>query len=316
MTRSRPLERLPLTTSATTSDEEQAALATSGEMAHRGGACALGLWWLLGLGSLWAWNAFITPTDYYLLVFQHIAFLPKLTSTFTIVGLLSVLVMQPLQSVIPLRRRILGAFVVAAVAFALTSVFVVSASPRSESGRASVLFTLAAISSAAQGFLCASLASYATAFPPTHMAALTTGQAAAGVAVSAFNVLRKLPEASQACSALPAADAAQSSLAASSTLASRYFATSSAAMAACVLAFLWLGRLAVTKAYQRAAQRGAPKSPTVSADSLDSLGSLVRIARGPLLGWGLSMMLLFTGTLLHLPPSPAISTFSRLLTPS
>ena len=89
--------------------------------------------------------------------------------------------------------------------------------------------------------------------------------------------------------------------------------SSSAAMAACVLAFLWLERLAVTKAYQRAAQRGAPKSPTVSADSLDSLGSLVRIARGPLLGWGLSMMLLFTGTLLHLPPSPA---FSYLLTPS
>lgn len=290
------VERLPLTTSAATSDEEEG---LDSNMEDTRGSCTLiVLWWLLGVGSLWAWNAFITPTDYYSLVFTDFSFLPLLTTSFTMVGLVATLALQPLQT--PLRTRIIAAFVMVAVAFAFTSAFVSSTSTRSDQySHASVLIVLAATASVSQGFLTASLASYATAFKAKHMAALTTGQAAAGVAVSSFNVVRKLPEVHVACGAplvVEAAAAHRSSLRASATAASRYFGASSAMMVVCLCAFLCLEQLPLTKVYQRDAQRAASKSPAGG-----TVGGLLRLAGGPLLGWGVALMLLFSGTLVLYP---------------
>ena len=46
-----------------------------------------------GVGSLWAWNAYITPTDYYKVVFRgspmEQSFLAILATTYTVIGLVT-----------------------------------------------------------------------------------------------------------------------------------------------------------------------------------------------------------------------------------
>ena len=79
------------------------------------------------MGSLWAWNAFITPLTFYQLHFRGTAlessFLPTLTSTFTLVGLLAMLALLPLQHRTSERRRILGSLCVLVAVFALLTLF-------------------------------------------------------------------------------------------------------------------------------------------------------------------------------------------------
>ena len=81
--------------------------------------------YLLGVGSLWSFNALITPTDYYATAFASTmiaeTFLPLLTSTFTLTGLLTLVGLQQLQHLMSLRARILGSALLMASAFAVAA---------------------------------------------------------------------------------------------------------------------------------------------------------------------------------------------------
>ncbi|EOD34482.1 hypothetical protein EMIHUDRAFT_228675 [Emiliania huxleyi CCMP1516] len=136
----------------------------------------------LGVGSLWAWNAFITPTSFYALLFEGTrwedTFLPTLTSSFTLVGLVSILALQPLLHLVTARRRVLVSLGAIGVAFggacllALWPLLHGSGSAPSPAASAALLLSSAAGASVSQAVLTASLAGYATAFAPQQMALL------------------------------------------------------------------------------------------------------------------------------------------------
>ena len=164
------------------------------------------LFFLLGNGSLWAWNAFITPVELYDLLFAssawELTFLSTFTSAFTFVGLVAVGALVQLQHLVSERRRIISSLLVLIAVFAVVSLFslrlavgttasshgddlalrvaLASSAPTS----ALLLLGIGSVASAAQAVLVGSLTSYATAFEPHLMSALTSGQAAAGMAVS------------------------------------------------------------------------------------------------------------------------------------
>jgi hypothetical protein len=112
-----PMERLPLKALSASSDDEAAPRPTddpeSASATER--TAVVALFWLLGVGSLWSWNAFITPTDFYKAAMPRVAFLPLLTSSFTCVGLAVTVALQPLQGLcLPLFAAVANSLCVGA----------------------------------------------------------------------------------------------------------------------------------------------------------------------------------------------------------
>lgn len=89
--RTGPSEQLPLRLNA--SDDEGAYPVFDNRPDPPQFCCAYLLMYVQGVGSLWAWNAYITPTDYYKVVFRgspmEQSFLAILATTYTVIGLVT-----------------------------------------------------------------------------------------------------------------------------------------------------------------------------------------------------------------------------------
>ena len=80
---------------------------------------------LLGVGSLMPWNAFITPLDYYRLRLRgspfESSFESILTTSFTVLGMVTIIALQRVQHYVSLRARIYGSLVACVVIFVVVA---------------------------------------------------------------------------------------------------------------------------------------------------------------------------------------------------
>ena len=310
-------------TSDSGSDGDEGGLAAEGDRCY----AAFLIMYLQGLGSLLAWNAFITPTDFYALLFrdsvlEH-SFMIALTSTFTLVGVLTLLGLQRLQHSFSVRSRILGSLLLVMFAFVLATAVTMrpllltdlSQTSLAESAlvNGGLLLLSAIIASSGQAVLVGSVTSYATIYEGAlYMQAVTGGQALAGLAVSLGNVLRTLPELRHSCaleeaghqrllveSSGPMAESpgTSSSEYAVIAAAARYFGVASIVLVLCFVSFLVLERLPFTKRcklrvlYRKQAEEAA-------TDAAAAHG-----AEGGGVGWWAAVIVLTFGTTLALFPA-------------
>ena len=152
--------------------------------------------YLQGVGSLFPWNAFITKTDYYALAFRDSdyasSFESMITTTFTLVGLVTILGLQRVQDRSSPRVRVVGALSLMLVVFLV--IFAFAAAPLRvppEELRsylrtsATPLFAVTVVCVATAGFaqavLSGSLFTYATLYGrPTYLQAISGGMGVAG----------------------------------------------------------------------------------------------------------------------------------------
>eukprot|EP00966_Prymnesium_polylepis_P117439 2714352-Prymnesium_polylepis.1 len=85
--------------------------------------------YLQGVGALFPWNAFITPFDYFQLRFKdsefEASFESIFTTTFTLIGLLTIIALQWLQEHLSLYTRITGSLSILFCIFLLVTILAV-----------------------------------------------------------------------------------------------------------------------------------------------------------------------------------------------
>lgn len=217
--------------------------------------------YLLGVGSLFPWNAFITPADYFDLRFQDSPFSKSyesiFTSSFTAVGLLTIVALQWLQETISLRTRIRFTLAALFVIFVLATVLAVlpltitddDEMRRSIASGAPLQFALllvcVTVSGAMVAILTGSVIAYASIFnSPSYIQAVTGGQGVAGLTVALSNLLQQTPSlaAQQTCSSAGGGPPPREVIAGAAV----YFGSTCAVLGFCLLGFCVLERLPFT----------------------------------------------------------------------
>lgn len=231
--------------------------------------------YLQGVGSLFAWNAFITPVDYYKLRFTNAsfetAFESMFTTSFTAFGLITIIALQWFQSYFSLQKRIVGSLSILCAVFAVITVLALT--PLSipdhellsslEDGatlQLIILLLCIAVSGTMQAILSGSIMSYASLLAVNgdtkYFQAVTGGQGVAGVIVTAGSMLSLAPSITRACDRSvaaapppPAPGGVEPDHAHELLLeASVYFGSACIVQFLCIVAFLFLDRLPYTRA--------------------------------------------------------------------
>jgi len=210
---------------------------------------------LMGVGSLFPWNAFITPLDYYALLFKRSSFensvVSVISATFTGVGLVAIIVLQGLQHSFKVRTLILFALALEIVVFILivaatTALLLFSDDtldvelPRHASLTFALLLVCVSIASVAQATLTGSVLSYASMLGSDFIKAISGGMGVAGLLVSTANLLTELPAALQESDVSAAKHAVITS-------ALWYFCASVFVLLLSLAGFLWLERMDVAR---------------------------------------------------------------------
>lgn len=112
-----------------TNDEEQSITSSEGvKPVDRWNEVWL-IMYLQGVGCLFPWNAFITPSNYFQLRFVGSPFEESFesifTTTFTLFGLATIIALQWIQRYVPLRTRIIGALTTLFAVFLLVTALAV-----------------------------------------------------------------------------------------------------------------------------------------------------------------------------------------------
>ena len=225
--------------------------------------CSLGvaIFYMQGVGALFPWNAFITPTDYYALRLAGSPFASSFESifsiSFTLCGLLTMILLRSLPEPSSLRTPIMSSQMVMVGAFAITAALTLRTLLRFDphidatlSAAANVQFawlvTAVALCSVAVSVLLASLNRYAAVLGSSYIRALSGGQGIAGLAASLANLLRSFPEMARSCGA-GAPDGARAAHAAQDGAtvegAALYFGGACVVLVLCLGSFLLLERL-------------------------------------------------------------------------
>ena len=101
------MEDALLNTSTTASDA-----VPSDAVPHDRYRLAFFILYLQGIGSIFPWNVFITKTDYYALAFRGSEYAPSfwriVTTTYTLMGLVTIFCMQRVQHLSSPRSRVVG----------------------------------------------------------------------------------------------------------------------------------------------------------------------------------------------------------------
>jgi len=186
----------------------------------------------------------------------HLA--PQVTTTFTLLGLVTILSMQRVQHLTSPRSRVicglalqLGVFLVifgfSAAPLALPTEQLPSFLRRTSTPLFAVTVAGVALAGFAQAVITGSLFTYATLYArPTYLQAISAGMGVAGLSVSLGNLVTALPQTAQACAA--AGDEADTAQVDRATVvgAAVYFGLSCVLLGLCLVAFLVLERLPFT----------------------------------------------------------------------
>jgi len=183
---------------------------------------------------------------------------PQVTTTFTLMGLVTILSMQRVQHLTSPRSRIicglalqLGVFLVifgfSAAPLALPTEQLASFLRRTSTPLFAVTVAGVALAGFAQAVITGSLFTYATLYArPTYLQAISAGMGVAGLSVSLGSLVTALPQTAQACGA--AGDEADTAQVDRATVvgAAVYFGLSCVLLGLCLVAFLVLERLPFT----------------------------------------------------------------------
>mgnify|MGYP006137294863 CR=1 FL=1 len=261
--------------------------------------------YLQGVGCLFPWNAFITKTDYYALAFRGSpyegTFESIITSSFTFLGLLTIIGLQHVQHLSTPRVRIIGALSLQLTVF--LGIFAMSVAPlgvepaqlsdtlQSGATRTFVLTVIGvALAGMSQAVLTGSLFSYAVVYDrPTYLQALSGGMGVAGLSVSLGSLVTTLPQTQTACADPDSPSSGPEFDHAVVVGAAVYFGLSCAVLLACLLAFITLTRLPFTLECQQLAKEraaAAAASETSPAAEADALSSVVAEADDDAAGGG------------------------------
>lgn len=248
--------------------------------------------YLQGVGCLFPWNAFITKTDYYALAFRgspyEDTFESIITSSFTFLGLLTIIGLQHVQHLSTPRVRIIGALSLQLTVF--LGIFAMSVAPlavepaqlsdtlQSGATRTFVLTVIGvALAGMSQAVLTGSLFSYAVVYDrPTYLQALSGGMGVAGLSVSLGSLVTTLPQTHTACADPDSPSSGPEFDHAVVVGAAVYFGLSCFVLLSCLLAFICLTRLPFTLecqqlAKERAAATAAEPSPAADAEALSTV---------------------------------------------
>jgi len=224
---------------------------------------------LQGVGALFPWNALITPQSFYRLLFTGSQFGASyesmITSTFTLVGLFTLLALQSLQHLASLRTFIVGSLTVELAVFLVITFSAVallshgaleeSALHDSATARFGGLMACVAVAGVAQATLSGSICSYAATFGPAYIQAVSVGMAVAGLMVSLAEVITELPGAlhpkNDTAAAGDTSDAAEDTV----QPALWYFCTATLVLLVCIAAFFLLERLPYARHVRRTSLR-------------------------------------------------------------
>ena len=161
--------------------------------------------YLQGVGCLFPWNAFITKTDYYALAFRGSeyasSFESVVTTTFTLLGLVTILGMQRVQHLSSPRSRIIGGLALQLGVFLV--IFGFSAAPlalpteqlapflrRTRTPLFAVTVAGVALAGFAQAVITGSIFTYATVYArPTYLQAISAGVGVAAMAMLTMAIL-------------------------------------------------------------------------------------------------------------------------------
>ena len=218
--------------------------------------------YLQGVGCLFPWNAFITKTDYYALAFRGSeyasSFESVVTTTFTLLGLVTILGMQRVQHLSSPRSRIIGGLTLQLGVFLV--IFGFSAAPlvlpteqlapflqRTRAPLFAVTVAGVALAGFAQSVITGSIFTYATLYArPIYLQAISAGMGVAGLSVSLGSLATALPQTAEACA--PDGDEADSAQVDRATVvgAAVYFGLSCVLLGLCLAAFFALERLPFT----------------------------------------------------------------------
>ena len=249
----------------------------------RRGAALLAMY-VFGVGSVFPWNALITPVEYFQFRLRDTPFLEPFESilsvTVTSTAFLTVWALQWLQHKISMRQRIIGSLVT------LVGIFIVLAGSAVQVYRLpdqefeqqiksdgnlqfAIIIACSALAGICQSFFSLSCFSYSAILGPRYIGGVSGGQGIAGLAVTIISLLLALPRVSKICASQLSGQAvhyldatsveADRELAYSAVL---YFITAVLIMLLNLIAFLMVERLPFTKASMQALHEATLNSNT------------------------------------------------------
>ena len=159
--------------------------------------------YLQGIGVLFPWNAFITCTNYYNLRFAGTSVATSyesiFTTSFTLVGLVTIVALQWAQECVSIRSRVVGGLLTQTLVFTVASALAIQPLTLSDtefeasiaaSGERTfgVLVGCLCVAGMAQAVLTGSLMAYASVFnSPRYFQAISAGMGVAGLTVALAN---------------------------------------------------------------------------------------------------------------------------------
>ena len=171
--------------------------------------------YLLGIGSLFPWNALITPIEYFQLRLAgspyESSFESILTTSFTFFSVMTIVALQKMQHVVPLRVLLVSsiALLLAVFVFACANALAplhlddAALGPALRAGATFqfvALVSCAALAGVGQGFFTGTVMSYASVFGHgSFLRAVSGGQGVAGVTVTLGSLIVSLPGIVKVC---------------------------------------------------------------------------------------------------------------------
>ena len=158
--------------------------------------------YLQGIGVLFPWNAFITCTNYYNLRFAGTSVATSyesiFTTSFTLVGLVTIVALQWAQECVSIRSRVVGGLLTQTLVFTVASALAIQpltlsdaefeVDRRERRAHLGVLVGCLCVAGMAQAVLTGSLMAYASVFnSPRYFQAISAGMGVAGLTVALAN---------------------------------------------------------------------------------------------------------------------------------
>ncbi|KAL1504091.1 hypothetical protein AB1Y20_010501 [Prymnesium parvum] len=289
LTNSEKLQREPRTESA---DDSNDSLSTSALPPADHCYFVWFIMYLQGVGALFPWNAFITPVDYFQLRFEGSSFKSSFesifTTTFTLMGILTIIALQWAQEYVSVSTRIKGSLVLLLLIFAVVTLLAVLPLFKSDDTfleslsdgagfQFGILELCVGLSGMAVAVLTGSVTSYSSIYGSgAYIQAVVGGQGIAGLTVSLGNMLRSVPSVSNDCAGTQSDQLAHDREVV--TGAAIYFGASCFVLFCCLVSFIHVEKIPFTRACLKQSE-GLPPSPTMpSATDMD--GMLLQRASG------------------------------------
>ena len=223
----------------------------------QGATTAYIIFFMLGVGNLLPWNAFITAANYFHHRFCNTSHENTFESAFAltcnIAQCMCLFLVVKYQNMFPINYQVIIPFLTIASCFMLTSIFVLISMPGDQLFGITIFLVLVTGSVTAVGN--GGVVGVAAWFPPKYMSAVYTGQALAGIIISVLEIVTTAANKTET----PCSDDENNvdddcSYDETSYSALSFFLLATTTLLTCVAAFRHLMEMPITKYYQAKAE--------------------------------------------------------------